>query len=58
MDLRSWHEKILSELENLDNECNTLVEEQVTVEEFDTSFCEYERFKDKVLTLGCIGEVL
>lgn len=56
VDLRSWHEKILSELENLDNECNTLVEEQVTVEEFDTSFCEYERFKDKVLTLGCIGQ--
>lgn len=55
VDLSSWHEKIQEEmqmefdLDDLDHK------ENVTIEKEDTSYFKHERYKNGVLTIGCIG---
>ncbi|KAG7196906.1 hypothetical protein KM043_000180 [Ampulex compressa] len=55
VDLNSWYEKIQEEinseydLDDIDRKSNIVVEEQ------DTTYFEHERYKNGVLTIGCIG---
>ncbi|KAF7996360.1 hypothetical protein HCN44_001992 [Aphidius gifuensis] len=55
VDLSSWHDKIQEEmnteydLDDIDRKDN------VTIEKEDTSFFKHEKYKNGILTIGCIG---
>ncbi|XP_050457625.1 guanine nucleotide-binding protein-like 1 [Cataglyphis hispanica] len=55
VDLSSWHEKIQEEmhseydLDDIDHKDN------VTIQKEDTTYFEHEKYKNGVLTIGCIG---
>ena len=55
VDLTSWHDKIEDEmhmefdLDDVDHKDN------ITIEKGDTNYFEHERYKNDVLTIGCIG---
>ena len=55
VDLTSWHDKIEEEmhmefdLDDVDHKDN------ITIEKGDTNYFEHERYKNDVLTIGCIG---
>ncbi|CAL7945463.1 unnamed protein product [Xylocopa violacea] len=55
VDLSSWQEKIQEEMQmefDLDDADH---KENVTIKKEDTSYYEHERYKNGVLTIGCIG---
>ena len=55
VDLSSWHEKIQEEM-NLEYDLDDLDrKDNVVVEKEDTSFFQHEKYKNGVLTIGCIG---
>ncbi|XP_012526873.1 guanine nucleotide-binding protein-like 1 [Monomorium pharaonis] len=55
VDLSSWHEKIQEEmhleydLDDIDRKDNVIIEKE------DTTYFEHEKYKNGVLTIGCIG---
>lgn len=55
VDLTSWHEKIQEEM-NLEYDLDDLDrKDNVVVEKKDTGFYEHVKFKNGVLTIGCVG---
>jgi len=55
VDLSSWHEKIQEEM-HLEYDLDDIDhKDTVTIEKEDTTYFEHERYKNGVLTIGCIG---
>ncbi|KAJ8672775.1 hypothetical protein QAD02_004035 [Eretmocerus hayati] len=55
VDLTSWHEKIQEEM-HVEYDFDDLErEENVILEKKDTSYFQHERYKNGVLTIGCVG---
>nr|CAD7437484.1 unnamed protein product [Timema bartmani] len=56
VDLTSWYRKISEEME-LEYENDDLeVEEVMELKQVDTSFYEHEKYKEGMLTIGCVGQ--
>lgn len=55
VDLSSWHEKIQEELQSDYDLDDVDHKDNVTIEEEDSSYLQHERYKNGVLTIGCIG---
>lgn len=55
VDLSSWHEKIQEELHSDYDLDDVEYKNNVTIEEEDSSYFEHEKYKNGVLTIGCIG---
>ncbi|XP_063244876.1 guanine nucleotide-binding protein-like 1 [Bacillus rossius redtenbacheri] len=56
VDLTSWQEKIGEEME-LEYECDEVeVEEMIEMKKVDTTFVEHVKYRDGVLTIGCVGQ--
>lgn len=55
VDLSSWNEKIQEELHSDYDLDDMEHKHDVTIEEEDSSYFEHERYKNGVLTIGCIG---
>lgn len=57
VDLTSWQNKIKEEMELDNDEDEGLVIENVTqVNEVDTAYEQHERYKNGILTIGCVGQ--
>ncbi|KAJ8962963.1 hypothetical protein NQ314_005680 [Rhamnusium bicolor] len=59
VDLTSWESKIKQEMNEEFNEVDDEkleVEETVTLKTVNTEFIDYEKFKNGILTIGCIGQ--
>ncbi|XP_071452354.1 guanine nucleotide-binding protein-like 1 [Hetaerina americana] len=54
--LSSWHKKILEEIKTEYDDDEIEIEETTELQKVDTSFVEDEKYKDGVLTIGCIGQ--
>ncbi|XP_012219692.1 guanine nucleotide-binding protein-like 1 [Linepithema humile] len=55
VDLSSWHEKIQEEM-HLEYDLDDIDhKDTVTIEKEDTTYFQHERYKNGVLTIGCIG---
>ncbi|XP_003703243.1 nucleostemin 4 [Megachile rotundata] len=55
VDLTSWHSKIQEEMQMEFDLDDVSHKDSVTIEKEDTSYFEHERYKNGVLTIGCIG---
>ncbi|XP_067002632.2 guanine nucleotide-binding protein-like 1 [Anabrus simplex] len=56
VDLSSWHNKIMEEM-NVEYEDEEIeIEETIHMKKVDTSFVEHEKFLGGVLTIGCVGQ--
>lgn len=57
VDLSSWHEKILEEMNvEVHDEDEGPMEKHVVSTAPDTAYEDHVRFKDGILTVGCIGQ--
>lgn len=55
VDLSSWHEKIQEEM-HLEYDLDDIDhKDSITIEKEDTTYFQHERYKNGVLTIGCIG---
>lgn len=56
VDISSWQHKIKEEIsEEFDNDFKTEVAETIEYKNVDTSFYEHERYKNGILSIGCMG---
>ncbi|KAK5642348.1 hypothetical protein RI129_008515 [Pyrocoelia pectoralis] len=55
VDLSSWQEKVKVEMQDSSHDDKVDVEELINVVKADTEFFEHEKYKNGVLTIGCIG---
>ncbi|XP_017891096.1 guanine nucleotide-binding protein-like 1 [Ceratina calcarata] len=55
VDLSSWHDKIREEMQMEFDLDDVDHRESVTIEKEDTSYFKHERYKNGVLTVGCVG---
>lgn len=56
VDLSSWHKKIQDELlQEYDDDAKPEVGEVITLKKTDTDFYVHEKYKNGILTIGCIG---
>jgi len=55
VDLSSWYEKIQEEMHSEYDLDDITHKDNVTVEQEDTTYFEHEKYKNGVLTIGCIG---
>jgi ribosome biogenesis GTPase A len=56
VDLSSWHKKISEEMELEFDDEDIEVGETIEMKKVDTSYIEHEKYKDGILTIGCIGQ--
>lgn len=55
VDLNSWHDKIQDEMHTEYDLDDIEHKDNVTIETADTTYFEHEKYKNGVLTIGCIG---
>ncbi|XP_039287489.1 guanine nucleotide-binding protein-like 1 isoform X2 [Nilaparvata lugens] len=57
VDLTSWQNKIKEEMElDNDNDDELIIEHVTQVNEVDTAYEQHERYKNGILTIGCVGQ--
>ncbi|XP_018331903.1 guanine nucleotide-binding protein-like 1 isoform X2 [Agrilus planipennis] len=58
VDLTSWQQKIKEEMNQENNEEEDKIEvgETIELKKVDTSYFEHEKYKNSILTIGCIGQ--
>lgn len=56
VDLSSWQEKVKAEMEDSTHDEKVDVEELIHVTKPETDYYEHEKYKNGVLTIGCIGQ--
>lgn len=56
VDLKSWEKKLLAEINSIhDEDENFVIEKMIIVEKTDTDYFKHEKYKNGVLTIGCLG---
>ncbi|CAK9804377.1 Guanine nucleotide-binding protein-like 1 [Anthophora plagiata] len=55
VDLSSWHEKIQEEMQSEFDLDDADHKDTITIEKEDTGYFKHERYKNGILTIGCIG---
>ncbi|XP_059472020.1 guanine nucleotide-binding protein-like 1 [Neocloeon triangulifer] len=56
VDLSSWHKKVAEELNTEYDDDHLIIGQTHETEQIDTTYHDHQRFKDGVLTIGCVGQ--